>query len=148
MAIKQRNIQKNSKQTSTPKQSNVVYSWSEVEKHNTGDNCWIVYKDGVYDVTEFVPKHPGGKFTLSTAAGQDITYLMQTSHIMNDYPFDILKKYKIGTIEHNFVTYTNEQPFYDEIKDKVRNYFKKTKLDPKDGTFTFYVFFGILFFIY
>lgn len=28
--------------------------------HNTPDDCWIVVEDEVWDVTSFVPEHPGG----------------------------------------------------------------------------------------
>lgn len=32
----------------------------EVAKHNKRDDAWIVIEDKVYDVTTFVPEHPGG----------------------------------------------------------------------------------------
>jgi hypothetical protein len=32
-----------------------------VEQHNTTDDCWIVIKGHVYDVTDFAPMHPGGR---------------------------------------------------------------------------------------
>ena len=31
-----------------------------VLKHNTPEDCWIVVGDEVWDVTNFVPEHPGG----------------------------------------------------------------------------------------
>lgn len=39
---------------------------SEVRKHNTADNCWIVLHQKVYDVSTFLDEHPGG------AAGKDL----------------------------------------------------------------------------
>jgi hypothetical protein len=37
------------------------FTWEEVEQHNTTDDCWIVIKGNVYDVTDFAPMHPGGR---------------------------------------------------------------------------------------
>ena len=37
------------------------FTWEEVEQHNTTDDCWIVIKGNVYDVTDFAPIHPGGR---------------------------------------------------------------------------------------
>jgi hypothetical protein len=120
-----------------------VYTWEEVRKHSTLSSCWVVVKGVVYDVTKFVPNHPGGAHTLQTGAGHDITYLMETSHTMTDKPWAILENYKIGTVA-NFVTYTKDQPMYDEIKAKVRKYFNDTKLDPKDPGFSIQCFCAFL----
>jgi len=32
---------------------------TELEAHNTRENCWIAYKGKVYDITAFLPKHKG-----------------------------------------------------------------------------------------
>ena len=47
----------------------------QVAKHNTSDSCWvIVEQDGqknVWDVTKFLPSHPGGsKIILKMAVSQ------------------------------------------------------------------------------
>lgn len=34
-------------------------SLSELGKHNSGDDCWVSYKGKVYDITSFLPVHPG-----------------------------------------------------------------------------------------
>jgi len=39
----------------------VTVSASEVEKHATDSDCWVVVGDVVYDVTNFLADHPGGK---------------------------------------------------------------------------------------
>ena len=33
----------------------------EVSKHSTKDNCWTVVDGLVYDVTNYISFHPGGK---------------------------------------------------------------------------------------
>lgn len=32
----------------------------EVAKHSTQEDCWVVVHGKAYDVTEFLPEHPGG----------------------------------------------------------------------------------------
>ena len=34
----------------------------EISEHNTESDCWIGYKGKAYDMTEWIPKHPGGIF--------------------------------------------------------------------------------------
>ena len=47
---------------------------SEVYKHNTRQDCWMVIEDKVYDVTSWIDKHPGGDLILSYA-GLDATVI-------------------------------------------------------------------------
>ncbi len=37
-----------------------VITKDELKKHNSESDCWVVYKGNVYDVTKFLPIHPGG----------------------------------------------------------------------------------------
>lgn len=42
----------------------------EVAKHSTQEDCWVVVHGKAYDVTEFLPEHPGGmKIILKYAVG-------------------------------------------------------------------------------
>lgn len=42
-------------------------SVEEIKAHSSEQDCWIVVDDVVWDITEFVPKHPGGKDSMLTA---------------------------------------------------------------------------------
>jgi hypothetical protein len=37
-----------------------VVSVQEISKHNIPEDLWTVVNGAVYDLTEFVPEHPGG----------------------------------------------------------------------------------------
>jgi len=48
-------------------------SRSEVSKHNTAEDAWVIVDDRVLDVTKFANLHPGGAGILLDYAGQDAT---------------------------------------------------------------------------
>ena len=46
---------------------------TEVAKHNTKTDCWVVVDGQVLDVTSFLSDHPGGELAILTFAGKDAT---------------------------------------------------------------------------
>ncbi|XP_050355300.1 cytochrome b5-like [Nymphalis io] len=79
---------------------------SEVQKYTIADVAsrngrggapvWMIYKDSVYDVTSYIPEHPGGDVILEEA-GTDATKAFDDVDHSSD-AITILKKYKIGEI--------------------------------------------------
>jgi|TARA_B110000495_G_C22873120_1_gene509173 cytochrome b involved in lipid metabolism len=71
------------------------YTEEEVEKHDTSDNCWCIANNNVYNVTDFLNRHPGGRFVLLSKGGQNVTkhYSWHPPHAKK-----IWEKYKIGEI--------------------------------------------------
>ncbi|CAG1964776.1 unnamed protein product [Fusarium graminearum] len=45
----------------------------EVAQHNTVESYWIVLYDAVWDVTNFLSEHPGGRAHILKSAGEDAT---------------------------------------------------------------------------
>ncbi|KAH6964883.1 glycolate oxidase [Fusarium venenatum] len=45
----------------------------EVAQHNTVESCWIVIHGAVWDVTDFLSEHPGGRAFILKSAGEDAT---------------------------------------------------------------------------
>jgi cytochrome b involved in lipid metabolism len=43
----------------------------EVAQHNNEKSCWIAIDNKVYDVTNYMPNHPGGEGLILDKAGQD-----------------------------------------------------------------------------
>ncbi|KAF2397185.1 hypothetical protein EJ06DRAFT_559301 [Trichodelitschia bisporula] len=50
-----------------------VFDFKEVSKHNTPSSCWVIIANNVYDVTSFLPSHPGGPKSILRLAGKDAT---------------------------------------------------------------------------
>lgn len=47
------------------------YTMEEVRQHNSAASCWLVVRGQVYDVTSFVPRHPGSANAILRHAGTD-----------------------------------------------------------------------------
>uniref|UniRef100_A0A0S1MJB2 Cytochrome b5 heme-binding domain-containing protein n=1 Tax=Phakopsora pachyrhizi TaxID=170000 RepID=A0A0S1MJB2_PHAPC len=55
-------------------------SSKEVSTHTTVDSAWTIIDGKVYDVTEFLEEHPGGKKILLKNCGKDSTELFNQYH--------------------------------------------------------------------
>lgn len=60
----------------TGAEEETTYTLAEVAEHATEDDCWLVIRDEVYDVTEYIPGHPGGDQIL-LGCGQDATSMFE-----------------------------------------------------------------------
>ncbi len=48
--------------------SDPIYTIEEIRKHNSKQTrIWVTYKEGVYDITDFVDNHPGGEIIMMAA---------------------------------------------------------------------------------
>ena len=57
-----------------------TYTTEEVNKHNTKEDCWLIIKGRVYNVTEFLSIHPGGSSIVVSVGGQDATEYFDELH--------------------------------------------------------------------
>lgn len=72
------------------------YNMKEIKKHNSKKDAWMVIKGNVYDITEWIDKHPGGDIIMK-GVGKDATQLFKSiGH--PEYVKKILKKMKIGKL--------------------------------------------------
>jgi len=69
---------------------------SEVFKHNTLNDCYLVINGNVYDVTSYIPYHPAGSRIIARYCGNEVTGIFAQIH--SNRAWDLLKNYKIGTI--------------------------------------------------
>lgn len=49
------------------------YTWEEIQKHNLRADKWLVIERKVYNITQWVKRHPGGIRVISHYAGEDAT---------------------------------------------------------------------------
>jgi L-lactate dehydrogenase (cytochrome) len=89
-------------------------SGDEVSKHDTRESCWVIIHGKAYDVTEFLPEHPGGPKIILKYAGKDATEEFDPIH-----PPDTLDKYldkakHLGEVDMNTVAETQKDIDPDE----------------------------------
>lgn len=75
------------------------YRLSEIKEHGpTSERPWVTYKGKIYDITDWIPAHPGGEVILR-AAGSDIEPYWDIFAIhKSQYVRDILESYIIGHV--------------------------------------------------
>ena len=78
------------------KQELKKYTLEEVKKHNTKNDAWIIINGIVANITEWIPKHPGG-MVIMKGVGKDATQLFKNIGHSN-YALKMLKKYQIGIL--------------------------------------------------
>lgn len=72
----------------------------EVSEHYTTDDLWVVIDNKVYDLSKFVPNHPGGEKSIAKHAGGDATkgfYGIQHP----ERTFFEIEDYLIGAVPEN-----------------------------------------------
>lgn len=82
------------------------YNLEEVGKHDSADKrIWVTYRQGVYDITDFVVKHPGGDKILMAAGGSvEPFWLMYGVHKTPEI-LAILEAHRIGKQDrHRFLS--------------------------------------------
>ncbi len=88
-----------------------AYTLSEVAQHASKDDCWAIISGDVYDLTEFINRHPGGDEILR-ACGTDATTLFNSRQTQggqsvgsgtphSQAAMEQLAKLKIGTVNKN-----------------------------------------------
>ncbi|KAK3938060.1 FMN-dependent dehydrogenase [Diplogelasinospora grovesii] len=76
-----------------------VFTAEEVAKHRTAESCWVVLYGNVYDVTEFLPSHPGGSKIILQLAGRDATEEYDPIHPPGILEENLKPEAKLGTID-------------------------------------------------
>ncbi|EGR34326.1 succinate, putative [Ichthyophthirius multifiliis] len=80
------------------KDNNRTIKWTELQKHSTNTDCWILIDGIVYNVTTYLAEHPGGDDILLKYGGKDATQRFKSiGH--TDYAISIRDQRKVGMIE-------------------------------------------------
>ncbi|XP_036068244.1 fatty acid desaturase 2 [Oryzias melastigma] len=75
-----------------------VFTWEEVQKHCTRTDQWLVINRKVYNITQWVKRHPGGSRVISHYAGEDATEAFTAFHPDLKFVQKFLKPLLIGEL--------------------------------------------------
>ncbi|XP_008798668.1 cytochrome B5-like protein isoform X1 [Phoenix dactylifera] len=83
--------------TSATSKTLKTYTQKEVSLHNKRDDCWIIVKGKVYDVTPYVEEHPGGDAILNNAGGDSTEGFYGPQHATR--VFDMVDEFYVGDLK-------------------------------------------------
>ena len=133
-----------------------VFPLEEVIKHNKENDAWCTYENNVYNITDYISKHPGGSI-IKNAIGKDLSEVWTKFgvawHMDNSSVLSKLERYKIGKlskINENFSDSPNikTKTVNDNLrsfkmmllKNKVQNHNNKINIDTQDYPYLIYLF--------
>ncbi|POW08781.1 hypothetical protein PSTT_07266 [Puccinia striiformis] len=106
-----------------------IFLAEDLTKHNSSNDCWVSYQGKVYNISSFLPDHPGGD-GLTTP---DIEEAMENpdEHIHSSSAYEMLREFQIGILgtpetilNPNLIIDEDFKPTTTDIsKDHLRNQF-------------------------
>lgn len=70
----------------------------EVSRHAAADDCWVVVDGTAYDLSDWLPRHPGGPSKIGKICGTDATDEFTKKHGDEERPNTTLEQYKLGPL--------------------------------------------------
>lgn len=89
-------------------------SLKELSEHNTQFDCWVAYKGKVYNISNYLPYHPGGVDILKKSFGKDCTVLFDKYHRWVNCD-QILGKCQVGFLQAELSSLEDEDESDDEL---------------------------------
>lgn len=80
-----------------PMAGHMMVTANELKKHNSETDAWLAIRGKVFNITYYIPFHPGGVEELMKGAGKDATTLFDQVHPWVNYE-QILQKCFIGRL--------------------------------------------------
>lgn len=77
------------------------YTLEEVAVHADSNSCWVAIAGGVYDLTDYLVKHPAPPMILAGWCGKEATEGMRTKGYGRDHSpaaWELLESYRIGEL--------------------------------------------------
>ena len=84
----------------TPTPTVTTYTLASISSHNSKTSCWTAVNGEVYDITAYVPRHPGGEKQILTVCGKDGSSLFEDQHGGDSKPNKVLASYRIGPLSN------------------------------------------------
>ncbi|KAL3474451.1 cytochrome B2 [Aspergillus californicus] len=86
------------------------FSTTEVAKHNSQQSCWVIIHGKVYDVTDFLPNHPGGIAVVLEYGGKDATEEYDLIHPQNTIETSLPPEKCLGELDPTPLPTDNTPP--------------------------------------
>lgn len=77
----------------------LILTMADVEMNDSEESCWSVIDGQVYDLTDWISKHPGGASRIIQLCGTDGTSLFQGQHGGSSGPESTLEGYLLGSLQ-------------------------------------------------
>ncbi len=71
---------------------------SDVAAHSNASSCWSVIDNTVYDLTSWIPQHPGGQQAILQLCGKDGSEKFNDQHGGMEPMVTVLAGFKIGEL--------------------------------------------------
>ena len=85
--------------TTSPTQQPInSYNMSQIAAHGNVQSCWTTINGNVYELTDWIQKHPGGAQAILSICGKDGTVAFTNQHDKQSKPADQLVNFKIGVL--------------------------------------------------
>ncbi|KAK3055052.1 hypothetical protein LTR09_004212 [Extremus antarcticus] len=95
-----------------------TYTFNEVQQHRSPESCWVILYGNVYDVTSFLPNHPGGSKIILQLAGTEATEEYDPIHPPGTLEDSLPPEAKLGPIDPSTLPKEEKSPAQDGGKTK------------------------------
>ncbi|KAF9455693.1 FMN-dependent dehydrogenase-domain-containing protein [Collybia nuda] len=97
------------------------WTLEQVAPHNSSQSCWVIIRNNVYDVTEFLQEHPGGAQIILKYAGRDATRAYEPIHPPDALDKHLHKSKHLGPIDSDAAyAIARESENRQKTKDELR----------------------------
>lgn len=81
----------------TSSSASTVALMDRVPSHNSRESCWTIINGAVYDLTSWIPMHPGGERAILQLCGTDGSAKFNAQHGGQTKQATVLAGFKIGS---------------------------------------------------
>lgn len=75
-----------------------AFTLEQISAHKDASSCWTAINGGVYDLTSWIPNHPGGEQTILSLCGIDGSAGYNGQHGNSKKPAKVLGGFKVGVL--------------------------------------------------
>lgn len=117
--------------------NNKLVSLDEFVKHNSKDDCWVAINGKIFDVTDFIPNHPGGQAPLINHAGYDATKVYEKLHPKGTIEKFLPEENFIGMLDGEAPKLEADYLIDDHEADRLKNLENMPPLSSIQNTYDF-----------